>query len=96
LLRVYLEAHGVLAPLFDEHLVHLFWYYSDAIGGVRLMVPEGQLEEARALAREYGRDISVDRAPPAWPRLWPLVLLLSWGVGVPMIIFGRREPKGTA
>ena len=47
--RSLLESAGLEATLADEHVVSMDWFYSNAIGGVKVLVPRHQLEEARAL-----------------------------------------------
>lgn len=42
-----LEAAGILSHLADEHTVNVQWLYSNAMGGVRLMVAEQHAEQAR-------------------------------------------------
>ena len=42
-----LKAEGIQAVVLDEHLVRLDWVLSQAIGGVKIQVPEANLEEAR-------------------------------------------------
>lgn len=49
ILRARLEAEGLLASIADEHLVSMDWFYSNAIGGVRVQVPACELERAREI-----------------------------------------------
>jgi hypothetical protein len=49
LARSVLEAAGIQATLGDEHLISMDWTYSNAVGGVKVLVPEDRLEEARLL-----------------------------------------------
>jgi hypothetical protein len=44
-----LEAAGIEVALADEHLVSMTWTYSNAVGGVKIIVSEDRLEEARSL-----------------------------------------------
>jgi len=44
-----LESEGIRAVLRDEHLVTANWMLSNAIGGIRLEVPQSRLADARAL-----------------------------------------------
>lgn len=44
-----LEAEGILCFLGDEHIVGVQPFYSLAVGGVKLKVPEQDVEEARAV-----------------------------------------------
>jgi hypothetical protein len=47
LARSVLQAAGIEATVADEHLVSMYWLYSNAIGGVKVLVPEAQAQEAR-------------------------------------------------
>jgi hypothetical protein len=49
ILRARLEAEGLLASIADEHLVAMDWFYSNAIGGVRVQVPACELDRAREI-----------------------------------------------
>ena len=44
-----LDAAGIAASVADEHLVSMAWTYSNAIGGVKVLVPEEHVGEAKAL-----------------------------------------------
>ncbi|AMO56337.1 putative signal transducing protein [Endozoicomonas montiporae] len=57
LARGLLQGHGIPAFIFDEHLVTMNWLYSDAIGGVCLLVPESFLVRAQAL---LSQDCTID------------------------------------
>ena len=50
--RAKLEQHGIFAFLPDKNLVGAAWYLTQAVGGVRLQVSEGELESARLLLGE--------------------------------------------
>jgi hypothetical protein len=41
-----LEASGIEAYIADEHLVSMAWTYSNAVGGVKVVVPEERADEA--------------------------------------------------
>lgn len=47
-----LRSAGISAEILDEHLVSANWLYSNAIGGVRVQVPEDELSAAEELLRE--------------------------------------------
>lgn len=66
LARGFLESAGIPSSVEDEHTVGINWLYSDAVGGVKLCVPEphaaeaasllaGQAEESAEEAAEYRR-----------------------------------------
>lgn len=48
-LRAYLEAHDIPCFLDSLQTVALYWLVSDAIGGIRVQVPEDRVEEAEQL-----------------------------------------------
>ena len=53
-----LENEGIPAHIADKHTVNMQWLYSDAIGGVRLYVPEEFEVEAKAvLALNFSEDV---------------------------------------
>jgi len=47
--RAKLESEGIPAFVADEHTVTAQWLYSNAIGGVRLQVPDSCAEEAKEI-----------------------------------------------
>ncbi|PLX40935.1 MAG: phosphoenolpyruvate synthase [Deltaproteobacteria bacterium] len=52
LARGMLDSAGIEAVVFDQNTVYMNWLYSNAIGGVRLMVHEEDLAEAAELLGE--------------------------------------------
>jgi len=69
ILRARLEAEGLMASIADEHLVAMDWFYSMAIGGVRVQVPVCELRRAlevlAALQRgDYELHDDADTAAP--------------------------------
>ena len=52
LARSRLDAEGIPAFVADEHTIGMQWLYSNALGGVRLQVPEPCVEEARRILAE--------------------------------------------
>ena len=61
LARSVIEAAGIEATIADEHLVSMTWTYSNAVGGVKVLVPADRLEEAKSLL-ESGAIVDL---PPA-------------------------------
>jgi Putative prokaryotic signal transducing protein len=51
LARTRLEAEGIPCVVGNEHLVRVDWLLSNAVGGVKLMVPRSELERARDALR---------------------------------------------
>jgi len=93
LFRTYLESRGIEGYVIDENVVQLFWHYSNAIGGVRLTVHEDDLPEARAAYHDYMQALRSGPYPERPVKAWPAVALLSFIVGVPLLIFGRGMAK---
>lgn len=91
LFRSFLESREIPAHIFDEHVVQLFWHYSNAIGGVRVVVSAEHTEAAALALTEY-RD-AIRSGPCVIPaaRAWPVVLLLGILLGGPAMIFGRSR-----
>ena len=44
-----LDAAGIESAVLDEHIVSMVWTYSNAVRGVKILVPDDQLEEAASL-----------------------------------------------
>lgn len=61
LARSVLEAAGIETTIADEHLVSMTWTYSNAVGGVKVLVQADRLEEAKSLL-ESGAIVDL---PPA-------------------------------
>ena len=56
-----LESEGIPAYIADEHTINMQWLYSDALGGVKLYVPEEFETEAKAiLALNFSEDVDAD------------------------------------
>ena len=47
-----LEAAGISAHIADVHTINTNWLYSDALGGVRLMVDSDNVQEAEEILRQ--------------------------------------------
>lgn len=57
LARSVLEAAGIETSLADEHIVSMHWMYSNAIGGVKVLVPQERLDEARTVLASRAEDV---------------------------------------
>ncbi|MGR0305455.1 putative signal transducing protein [Acinetobacter beijerinckii] len=56
--KTQLEAAGIPARIENEHTINMDWLYSNALGGVRLLVLESDLEEARTLlAQDFSKEL---------------------------------------
>ena len=52
--RLKLESEDIPCIISDENLVSVYWLYANAIGGVKLQVPEGDVDRARIALGDYG------------------------------------------
>ena len=60
LAKANLESAGIVSFIVDEHTVNTQWLYSNAIGGVRLMVLEESLEDAiQILSSDFSKSIEI-------------------------------------
>lgn len=91
LFRSFLEAQGIESHIFDEHISQLFWHYTQAFGGVRVVVADEDVKQAEALFAEY--DESMKSTPFVEPqvRAWPIMALASLICGFPVMLFGRKS-----
>lgn len=61
IIKARLQAEGLLASIADEHLVSMDWFYSNAIGGVRVQVPACEEDRARNVLEAVQRgDYALD------------------------------------
>jgi len=93
LFRAFLGAQGIDAFLNDENFVQLFWCYSNAVGGVRVVVDDSDADIAAGAYGTYMKDLRAGPYPLEPVRAWQLVLLISLCVGAPFLIFGRRSTR---
>ncbi len=59
LARARLESEGILCVVGDEHLVRIDWFLSNAVGGVKVLVPSWDAEKARDILRPQPRLVVV-------------------------------------
>ena len=53
-----LEAEGIRAELFDDHMVQMDWLYAIALGGIKLKVSHADAVRAKqVLATDYSADL---------------------------------------
>ncbi len=66
LARARLEAEGIPCVVADEYLVRVNWLLSNAVGGVKLMVPAWEAPRARDVLRPRPRPVEVadENTPP--------------------------------
>ena len=91
LLTSFLAAQGIRAYVLDEYMVQQAWYYSNAIGGVRVVVDDRDEDAAEEQCNEYFGSLRKAPLPVATVRAWPVVMLLSLMLGLPFLIFGRKK-----
>lgn len=95
LFRAFLASRGVEAVLLDEYVSQTSWHYTQALGGVRLVVAEEDEEVALGFYQEYMAALRSGPYPEEPVRAWPLVLIASLLVGLPFLLLGRHR-KGEA
>jgi hypothetical protein len=71
LARTRLEADGITCVVSDEYLVRVDWLLSNAVGGVKLMVPVWEAERAREILRPRPRLLVVRDASSAEEMICP-------------------------
>lgn len=72
ILKARLEAEGIAAFVFDEHLIRMNWLYSNALGGAKVKVHEDRVEAAEEIiqaieAGEYELSTTEDQVPGKCP-----------------------------
>lgn len=92
MLRSFLESEGISAHVFDEHFPQLHWLYTAAIGGIRVVVNPEDAPQAAELYAEYDKNIAAADVTSGEIKYWPVVILLSLFVSIPLFIFGRKPP----
>ncbi len=56
--KTQLEATEIPTRIENEHTINMDWLYSNALGGVRLLVPEHYADEAKALlAQDFSQEL---------------------------------------
>ncbi|EXB46687.1 DUF2007 domain-containing protein [Acinetobacter sp. 1000160] len=56
--KTQLEAASIPTRIENEHTINMDWLYSNALGGVRLLVPDRYLEQAQALlAQDFSQEL---------------------------------------
>ncbi len=53
-----LTSQGIPAIIENEHTINMYWFYSNALGGVKVLVPEDYLERAKfIISNDYSADV---------------------------------------
>ena len=56
--KTQLEAFGIPVYIENEHTINMDWFYSNALGGVRLLVPENYVDEAKSfLEKDFSDEL---------------------------------------
>lgn len=93
LFRAFLESEGIPACVLDENISQLCWHYTIAVGGIRVAVADEDAKQAAAMYKEYEQTLTAKPAAVGDVRYWPVVLLLTFLMSVPFMIFGRKLPN---
>lgn len=105
LAKAKLESEGIRAFLQNEYTIGIQWLYSNALGGVKLEVPQAEAEEAIKILETDFSDITietlsekshVDKCPKCGSE--DIIFLdtqrkagaLSLLFGIPLIFFGKK------
>jgi len=96
LFRAYLGAQEIEGFLLDEYFVQNYWYYSNAVGGVKVVVDDSDTEAATTAYESYMTALRAGPYPLNPVRWWPVVSLMSLCAGVPLILFGRHMRRSPA
>lgn len=67
LAQAVIEASGIDAVLDNEHIISMDWALSNAVGGVKVLVSEDRLEEARQILETAAAVDQEDQPPAAAP-----------------------------
>lgn len=68
LFRTRLEAAGIPAYVQDEHLIQMYWLYSNAVGGARVQIADEDLDAAREFLANDSPQTASDAVEVICPR----------------------------
>ena len=89
LFRAFRDSRRIGSSELEEYMSQLFWHYRQATGGVRVVLEdEADFEAAGDAGREYFA--ALEPKPVSVVRGWPLVALLAFVFGLPLLVFGRK------
>lgn len=92
LFRAFLESEGIPAYVFDENVSQLYWHYTIALGGVRVVVGNEDINKSTSIYKEYEKTLTAEPAAVGDVKYWPIALLVTFLMSVPFMIFGRKPP----
>lgn len=78
-----LEEEGVTAVVRDAEMVTADWTMSQAVGGVKVRVPEAEVERARAILAEEASSEDADPIPEAEDLAWRALQASAVGLALP-------------
>ena len=91
LFRSFLEAQGIASYIYDEHVSQWFWAHTQALGGIRVVVADEDVEQAEALYVQYDKSMKSTPFVESPVRAWPIMALASLFFGFPVMLFGRKS-----
>lgn len=94
LFRSFLESEGITAHVFDEHTHQRHWLYSRKIGEIRVVTDREDAPEAAELYRKYEENVNAGSPAFSDVKAWSFASLVSFIVGVPSFLMGRRDSGG--
>jgi len=74
LVKGLLESNGVSIFIYDDNISRLNPFYTSAVGGVKLVVDESQLERAKEVLQEY---LGKDEKSPNYGQISPFETILK-------------------
>jgi Putative prokaryotic signal transducing protein len=90
LARSALDAAGIPTSIADEHLVATDWLYSNAVGGVKLLVPADRLVEASEILDGRTERVELSAEGEATAGAHPDACLSCGGREFESVVRGRR------
>ena len=94
LFRSFLDSEGITAHVFDEHTPQIHWFWTQLIGGVRVVVEKEDAPQAVKLYLKYEETVNAAPLVVGDVKAWPVVLVVSFIVGVPLFLLGRKNAIG--
>ncbi len=61
IVKAKLETEGIACVLIDEHTVTMQWHIANAIGGIKLQVPENELEQAEHILQVTEQEAEAEK-----------------------------------
>lgn len=90
LFRSFLESEGIAAHVFDEYVPQNHWLYTQATGGIRVVVSPDDIEAAGNIFKEYEERTFSGEPVVGAVKAWQVALLAAFAIGAPLMLFGRK------